>query len=118
MKNKKKGILHLFVIFAIIGLCAYTTLVGFNKAHIGSARNIKLGLDLAGGVSITYEVVGDKPTAEQLADTVTMMQKRADVHSTDSQVVTDEKGRIEIDIPGVSDAEEVLADLGKEGSLD
>lgn len=118
MKNKKKGILHLFVILAIIGLCAYTTLVGFTKAQIGSAKNIKLGLDLAGGVSITYEVVGDKPTAEQLADTVTMMQKRADVHSTDSQVVTDEKGRIEIDIPGVSDAEEVLADLGKEGSLD
>ncbi len=118
MMNKKKGILHLFVIFAIIALCAYTTLVGFTKAHRGSAKNIKLGLDLAGGVSITYEVVGDKPTAEQLADTVTMMQKRADVHSTDSSVVTDEKGRIEIDIPGVSDAEEVLADLGKEGSLD
>ncbi len=118
MKNKKKGILHLFVILAIIGLCAYTTLVGFTKAHRGSAKNIKLGLDLAGGVSITYEVVGDKPTAEQLADTVTMMQKRAEVHSTDSSVVTDEKGRIEIDIPGVSDAEEVLADLGKEGSLD
>lgn len=118
MKNKKKGILHLLVIFAIIGLCAYTTLVGFTKAHRGSAKNIKLGLDLAGGVSITYEVVGDKPTAEQLADTVTMMQQRADVHSTDSSVVTDEKGRIEIDIPGVSDAEEVLADLGKEGSLD
>ena len=118
MKNKKKGILHLFVILAVIGLCAYTTLVGFTKAHRGSARNIKLGLDLAGGVSITYDVVGDKPTAEELADTVTMMQKRADVHSTESSVVTDEKGRIEIDIPGVSNAEEVLADLGKEGSLD
>lgn len=118
MMNKKKGILHLFVIFAIIALCAYTTLVGFTKAHRGSARNIKLGLDLAGGVSITYDVVGDKPTNEELADTVTMMQKRAEVHSTDSSVVTDEKGRIEIDIPGVSDAEEVLADLGKEGSLD
>ncbi len=118
MMNKKKGILHLFVIFAIIALCAYTTLVGFTKAHRGSARNIKLGLDLAGGVSITYDVVGDKPTSEELADTVTMMQKRAEVHSTDSSVVTDEKGRIEIDIPGVSDAEEVLADLGKEGSLD
>lgn len=118
MKNKKKGILHIFIILAIIGLCAYTTLVGFTKAHKGSARNIKLGLDLAGGVSIMYEVVGDKPTDAELADTVTMMQKRAEVHSTESSVITDEKGRIEIDIPGVSDAEEVLADLGKEGSLD
>lgn len=118
MKNKKKGILHIVLIIAIIGLCSYTTLVGFTGAHKGSARNIKLGLDLAGGVSITYDVVGDKPTSEELADTVQMMQKRAEVHSTESSVVTDEKGRIEIDIPGVSDAEEVLADLGKEGSLD
>ena len=118
MKNKKKGILHIFIILAVIGLCTYTTLVGFTKAHKGSAQNIKLGLDLAGGVSIMYEVVGDKPTDAELADTVTMMQKRAEVHSTESSVITDEKGRIEIDIPGVSDAEQVLADLGKEGSLD
>lgn len=118
MKNKKKGILHIFIILALIGLCSYTTLVGFTDAHKGSARNIKLGLDLAGGVSIMYDVVGDKPTDAELKDTVTMMQKRAEVHSTESSVITDEKGRIEIDIPGVSDAEEVLADLGKEGSLD
>ena len=93
-------------------------MVGFTKAHKGSARNIKLGLDLAGGVSITYDVVGDKPTDAELKDTVTMMQKRAEVHSTESSVVTDEKGRIVIDIPGVDDAEKVLSDLGKEGSLD
>ncbi|MCH5267121.1 MAG: protein translocase subunit SecD [Lachnospiraceae bacterium] len=118
MKNKKKGVLHLVIILAVIALCSYTTLVGFTKAHKGSARNIKLGLDLAGGVSITYDVVGDKPTDEELKDTVTMMQKRAQVHSTESSVVTDEKGRIVIDIPGVENADEVLADLGKEGSLD
>lgn len=118
MKNKKKGLLHIFVILAVIGLCSYTTLVGFTNAHKGSARNIKLGLDLAGGVSITYDVVGDKPTDEELKDTVTMMQKRAEVHSTESSVVTDEKGRIVIDIPGVEDADKVLEDLGKEGSLD
>lgn len=118
MKNKKKGVLHLVIILAVIVLCSYTTLVGFTKAHKGSARNIKLGLDLAGGVSITYEVVGDKPTDEELKDTVTMMQKRAEVHSTESSVVTDEKGRIVIDIPGVENADEVLSDLGKEGSLD
>ena len=118
MKNKKKGLLHIIVILAVIALCSFTTLVGFTKAHKGSARNIKLGLDLAGGVSITYDVVGDKPTDAELKDTVTMMQKRAEVHSTESSVVTDEKGRIVIDIPGVDDAEKVLSDLGKEGSLD
>lgn len=118
MKNKKKGLLHLVIIVAVIALCSFTTLVGFTKNHTGSARNIKLGLDLAGGVSITYDVVGDNPTDEELKDTVTMMQKRAQVHSTESSVVTDERGRIVIDIPGVGNADEVLADLGKEGTLD
>ncbi len=118
MKNKKKAVLHIIVIIAVIALCSFTTLVGFTKQHKGSAKNIKLGLDLAGGVSITYDVVGDKPTDQELKDTVKMMQKRAEVHSTESSVVTDEKGRIVIDIPGVDDADKVLADLGKEGSLD
>ena len=47
MKDKKKGLLHLLIIIAVIGLCAYTTLVGITSAHKGSAKNIKLGLDLA-----------------------------------------------------------------------
>ncbi len=118
MKDKKKGLLHLLIVFAVIGLCTYTTLVGFTKHHKGSAQNIKLGLDLAGGVSITYEAVGDTPTKKEMEDTRNMMQKRAEVYSTESSVVISEAGRISVDIPGVEDAEEVLKSLGKEGSLD
>lgn len=118
MKDKKKAILQLFVVIAVIGLCTFTTLVGFTKSHKGSAQNIKLGLDLAGGVSITYEAVGDTPTAKEMEDTRNMMQKRAEVYSTESSVVVGEGGRITIDIPGVKNAEEVLQSLGKEGSLD
>ena len=55
MNNKKKGVLSLIVIIAVIAFCGYTTLVGLGKQHKGSAQNIRLGLDLAGGVSITYE---------------------------------------------------------------
>ena len=54
MKDKKKDYCIYSIIIAVIGLCAYTTLVGITSAHKGSAKNIKLGLDLAGGVSITY----------------------------------------------------------------
>lgn len=118
MKDKKKGILQMLLVIVVIALCGFTTLVGFTKHHKGSAQNIKLGLDLAGGVSITYEAVGDTPSATELEDTRNMMQKRAEVYSTESSVVTGEGGRITIDIPGVSNAEEVLKSLGKEGSLD
>ena len=118
MKDKKKGLLHLLIIIAVIGLCAYTTLVGITSAHKGSAKNIKLGLDLAGGVSITYEATKGNPTATEMKDTIQMMQQRAEVYSTESSVVQVGDDRIEIDIPGVENADDVLKSLGKEGSLD
>lgn len=118
MKNKKKGLLHLFIILAVTALCIYTTLVGFTSSHRGSARNIKLGLDLAGGVSITYQAVKDNPTDTEMGDTIAMMQDRAEVYSTESSVVQEGNNRISIDIPGVENADEVLESLGKEGSLD
>ncbi len=118
MKDKRKGILQLLIIAAVIGLCTFTTCIGFTKHHKGSAQNIKLGLDLAGGVSITYEAVGETPSNKDMEDTRNMMQKRAEVYSTESSVVIGEGGRISIDIPGVSNAEKVLQSLGKEGSLD
>lgn len=118
MKNKKKGLLQLFVIIAIIGLCSYITLVGLTDAHKGSAKNIKLGLDLAGGVSITYEAANGKPTATEMKDTIHMMQQRAEVYSTESSVVQEGDDRVVVEIPGVENADEVLSSLGKEGSLD
>lgn len=118
MKNKKRGLLHLVIVAAVIVFCGYTTLVGLGAAHKGSAQNIRLGLDLAGGVSITYEAVKKNPSATEMRDTIQKMQQRAEVYSTESSVVQEGTSRIMIDIPGASDAAEVLAGLGKEGSLD
>ena len=53
--KKSRGILSLIVAAALIVLLGFTTIVGFGKGHTGSMKNIKLGLDLAGGVSITYQ---------------------------------------------------------------
>lgn len=118
MNNKKKGLLSILIVVAAIAFCAYTTLVGLGDGKTGSARNIRLGLDLAGGVSITYETVKKNPTDTEMSDTIQKMQKRAEVYSTESSVVQEGDNRIVIDIPGVENAEEVLQGLGKEGSLD
>ena len=56
MKNIKKGLLHLAIILAVMALFAVTVIVGLGRHHKGSAENILLGLDLAGGVSITYVI--------------------------------------------------------------
>ena len=66
--KKSRGILSLIVAAALIVLLGFTTIVGFGKGHTGSMKNIKLGLDLAGGVSITYQAKGDDPSQEDMDD--------------------------------------------------
>ena len=84
----------------------------------GAAKNIKLGLDLEGGVSITYQAVEENPSAEDMADTVYKLQQRVDGYSTEASVYQEGNNRINIEIPGVSNADEILEDLGKPGSLE
>ena len=96
----------------------FTSAVGWGADGAGSAKDIKLGLDLAGGVSITYQAVGDEaPSAEDMADTVYKLQKRVEGYSTEAEVYQEGSDRINIEIPGVSDANAILAELGKPGSL-
>ncbi len=116
--NKNKGILSLLLtIILIVGL-GYAAIVGIGEGKTGSAKNIKLGLDLAGGVSITYQVKDANPTEEQMKDTIYKLQKRVEQYSTESSVYQEGDDRINIEIPGVSDANTILEDLGKPGSLE
>ncbi len=92
--------------------------MGIGTENSGSASDIKLGLDLAGGVSITYQVVGDeKPDGDDMADTIYKLQKRVEGYSTEAIVYQEGDDRINIEIPGVSDANAILEELGKPGSL-
>lgn len=119
MRNneKKRSIIYLIITFAVLAGLIFVTALGIGKDHRGSAKNINLGLDLAGGVSITYEAVGDNPTDEQMNDTVYKIQKRVQGLNTESAVYREGSNRINVDIPGVSDANEILAKLGKAGSI-
>ena len=47
MKSKKKSWLVLIVVVLMIAACGYVSAYGYGKDHIGTAKNIKLGLDLA-----------------------------------------------------------------------
>lgn len=116
--KKSKGILSLVVTAALIALLAFTTAVGFGKGKTGSAENIKLGLDLAGGVSITYQVKDKNPSEEEMRDTIYKLQKRVEQYSTEANVYQEGDDRINIEIPGVSDANTILDELGKPGSLE
>lgn len=126
MKRMKKGqgIAWLVVLLAcIIGF-------GYLAFNIVTATvsdkddyDIRLGLDLAGGVSITYQVVGDKPSTEDLNDTITKLQKRienelgSDSSTTEASVYPVGDDRITVEIPGVKDANALLEELGTPGSI-
>ena len=119
--KKSRAVIALILTAVVTGLMAYTVLVGIGGGHRGSYHNIKLGLDLAGGASITYEAVGDEaPSAEDMADTVYKLQQRVDQYSTEAQVYMEGNDRINIEIPGISGVEEtnkILEELGRPGSL-
>ena len=116
--KKSKAIVILLVFLLLLGGFGYTAAVGIGADGSGSAASINLGLDLEGGVSITYQVVGDEnPNAEDMADTIYKLQKRVEGYSTEAVVYQEGSDRINIEIPGVSDANAILEDLGKPGSL-
>ena len=110
MKNSKvKGLLGLLVLLFAVGLFGF---FGYDTMD-----DIKLGLDLAGGVSITYQAVDENPTSEEMSDTIYKLQQRVQNYSTEAVVYQEGSDRINIDIPGVSDANAILEELGKPGSL-
>lgn len=117
MKKSSAIICLILGILATLGM-GYIAMFGLGAGKIGSARNIKKGLDLAGGVSITYLVDGDEaPSEEDMSDTIYKLQKRVENYSTEAQVYKEGTNRINIEIPGVSDANRILEELGQPGTL-
>ena len=117
MKKNKAIVVLLCVLLALIGV-TYVDIFGVNPEGEGSMSDINLGLDLAGGVSITYQVVGDEePSATDMSDTIAKLQKRVENYSTEAIVYQEGTDRINIEIPGVSDANAILQELGRPGTL-
>ena len=115
--KKRKSIVALLLTVVILIALGFTTIVGWGSGNTGAMSNIKLGLDLAGGVSITYQVKDDDPSSEEMADTIYKLQKRVEQYSTEASVYQEGDDRINIEIPGVTDANAILDELGKPGSL-
>ncbi len=116
--KKSSAVIWLIVMIALLAGGIYASVYGLDAEGTGSAKSIKQGLDLAGGVSITYQAVGEEnPDKEDMADTVYKLQKRVEGYSTEAIVYSEGSDRINIEIPGVSDANSILEDLGKPGSL-
>ncbi|MCD8332584.1 MAG: protein translocase subunit SecD [Clostridiales bacterium] len=118
--KKRKSIVVFVILAAITALLGYYT-YGVVKGTVAkdSEAGIKLGLVLAGCVSITYKFVGDdSPSSEYMSDTVYQLEQRVSAYSTEAEVYQVGDNRITVEIPGVTDANEILEELGNPGTLE
>ena len=123
--KKSKGWIVLTVILAfliLLGYLAVGTITATGKSQgsadgSSSSEGIKLGLDLSGGVSITYRIKDENPSQEDINDTIAKLEERAETYTTEYSVYAVGGDRITVEIPGVYDANQVLEDLGSPGSL-
>ncbi|MGN0160489.1 MAG: protein translocase subunit SecD [Lachnospiraceae bacterium] len=116
MKTSKKILSVIILLVALAGL-GYIAVFGIGAEKTGSVSDIKLGLDLAGGVSITYRTVEENPSQQDLDDTIYRLQKRVENYSTEASVYQEGDNRINVEIPDVTDANAILEELGQPGSL-
>lgn len=117
-KAKRNSVLTIIIFVAALVLGTFTVVNGLGKYHRGAAENIVLGLDLAGGVSITYQIEEEDASSQDISDTKTRLQRRVDTYSTEGNVYLSGSDRISIEIPGVTDAATILEELGKPGALE
>ena len=117
MKKSKAAVILAVILAAFVGLAYYASII-LSSTGVGEDMSIPLGLDLSGGVSITYQVVDENQSAEDMSDTIYKLQKRVDSYSTEASVYQVGDDRITVEIPGVQDANEILEDLGNPGSLE
>ena len=115
--KKNQSIITLIVTLLVTVLLGFTVVAGWGPTGTGSMKNIRTGLDLSGGVSITYQAKESNPSSEDMQDTIGKLQKRVEQYSTEAQVYQQGSNRICIEIPGASDANAILQELGKPGSL-
>ena len=115
--KKSRGIVVLLLTVILTVFFCFTAAVGIGSTGTGAAKHINTGLDLSGGVSITYQTKKSNPTKEEMSDTIYKLQKRVEQYSTEAQVYQEGSDRITVEIPGVTDADAILNDLGKPGSL-
>ena len=118
MNHKVKGFGKLILAVLVAAALVFVALCGVGANKKGSAKGIRLGLDLAGGVSITYEAAKENPTEEEMNDTKYKLRKRVDDSGqTEADVYLEGENRINVDIPGATDAEATLKELGRMGEI-
>ena len=133
MANKKaaaknprtRAIISLVAILVVVAICGYVALFGIGKGTMihylkpwGEA--ISLGLDLRGGVYTVYQAENDGSAEfeEKMSSTVSILTSRLTRQGfTEATVTRQGTDRIRVEIPNVSDPNEILRIIGTPAQL-
>ncbi|CUM93021.1 protein translocase subunit SecD [Coprococcus eutactus] len=115
-KTKRNAVLVIIAFLLILGVAIYTAI--FGVADRGKVEYIKLGLDLKGGLSVTYEIQEDDYSDKDLEDTKYKIEQRVEAYTNEYSVYEDGDKKITAEIPGVTNADEILNALNIEGKLE
>lgn len=119
-KARMKAVLALLAFLAIVAGGVYVAMFGVGSKETGKATNIPLGLDLQGGLSVTYEITNESPSQEEINATMDKLQRRVDEYSAEGEVYQEGDDRITVEIPVDTDkydAHVILDELGQPGQL-
>lgn len=115
-KTKRNAVLVIIAFLLVLGVAIYTAI--FGVADRGKVEYIKLGLDLKGGLSVTYEIQEDDYSDKDLEDTKYKIEKRVEAYTNEYSVYEDGDKKLTAEIPGVTNADEILEALNIEGKLE
>lgn len=119
-KTKRKAVINLIIFSLLLAGGIYMAIAGVGQNESGKTANVPLGLDLQGGLSVTYEIQDEKPTSDEIKATVDKLQRRVDAYSSEGEVYQEGNDRITVEIPLNTekvDAHDVLDELGQPGQL-
>lgn len=117
--KKLKSVFILLLVLMVVAFSAVLSYVGIGENQRLGIANINLGLDLNGGVSITYQAMeGSDLSSGQMNGALAVIQKRLDAKGyTEASAYLDGTDRIRVEIPGVDDANEAVEEIGKTAML-
>lgn len=122
-KVKGKAFVRLLVFLLIVAGGVYMAMYGVDKERVGKAKDIPLGLDLNGGLSVTYQIENENPSKDEIAATIDKLQRRVDSYKSEGEVYKEGDDRITVELPRPTDdsnfdARAVLEELGQPGKLE
>lgn len=122
---RARALVSLVAIIVVVAVCAYLGLCGFGKGTMinylkpwGDA--ISLGLDLRGGVYTVYQAEnnGDPDFDTKMESTVSILISRLTRQGfTEATVTHQGSDRIRVEIPNVSDPNQILTIIGTPAQL-